>query len=437
MFNKLKLRLTLGNLAVVILIFIIVFTGVYITMYRSITSQTVQLINLLTYSIVSGENTPNPSLLGLFGNHDFFIVEKSASGNIFITPPMPELTGEYIKELADKAMTSKERSRQLVLNFTDIRGKSPADVSINVRIKAGTIQSSTGNLFSTRLITTTDGNISIIFVNIDYENSLLRSLGINLVIVAMIGLGLVFAGSYFMAGRAIKPINAAWEKQKSFVADASHELRTPLSVMQTNLELVMENKEETVESQSKWLENIYVENKHMTRLVSNLLLLARVDSGQKLLEMKNFPLSMSVEEAATPFVPVAEEKGIKIDLSINPDVNFYGDESKIRQLVVILLDNAVKYTSSGGRISLELKSNKDSIEILVSDTGEGIGKEDLDRIFERFYRIDKARSSETDGIGLGLSIASWIVKEHHGIITVDSTLGKGTTFKIVFPKNTK
>lgn len=433
MFNKLKLRLTLGNLVVVVLIFIIVFTGVYITMYRSITSQTVQLINLLTYSVVSGESSPDPRLLGLLGNHDFFIVEKSASGNIFVTPPMPELTSEHIKELVDKVIVSKERSRQLFLRFTDIRGKSPADISINVRIKTGTIQSSTGKSYSTRFITTTDGNSSIIFVNIDYENSLLRSLGINLVMVALAGFVLVFAGSYYMAGRAVKPVNAAWEKQKSFVADASHELRTPLSVIQTNLELVMENRDETVESQLKWLDNIYVENRHMTRLVSDLLLLARADSDQKLLEMKNFPLSMSVEEAATPFIPVAEEKKISIDLSIRPDVNFYGDESRIRQLVAILLDNAVKYTPSGGRISLKLESSRDCIKILVSDTGEGIGKEHLDRIFERFYRVDKARSSESGGTGLGLSIASWIVKEHHGVISVDSKPGEGSTFKVSLP----
>ncbi len=437
MFNKLKLRLTLGNLVVVILIFIIVFTGVYITMYRSITTQTAQLINLLTYSIVSGETTPNPKLLGILGNHDFFILEKSASGNINCTPSMPELTSEYIKELVDKVMTSKNRSRQLVLYFTDIRGKSPVDTSINVRIKAGTIQSSTGISYNTRLITTSDGNSSIIFVNIDYQNSLLRSLGINLVIVAMIGFGLVFAGSYFMAGRAIKPIKAAWEKQKSFVADASHELRTPLSVIQTNLELVMENRDETVESQTKWLENIHVENKHMTKLVSDLLLLARADSGQKLLEMKNFSLSSTVEKAAAPFIPTVEEKQIEINLLITPEVNFYGDESRIKQLVVILVDNAVKYTNPGGRISLVLNSNKDSIELIVSDTGEGIPKEYLEKIFERFYRVDKARSSETVGIGLGLSIASWIVKEHYGAIHVESTVGQGSTFKVIFSKHTK
>lgn len=197
----------------------------------------------------------------------------------------------------------------------------------------------------------------------------------------------------------------------------------------------MENRDETVESQTKWLENIHVENKHMTKLVSDLLLLARTDSDQQLLEMKDFSISKSVEEAVTAFIPVAEEKNIKIEHSVTQDLSFFGDESRIKQLAVILLDNAVKYTPAGGSISFVLESNKNSIEMIVSDTGEGIEKENLEKIFERFYRVDKARSSETAGTGLGLSIASWIVKEHHGTISVESKLGEGTTFRVTFPQN--
>lgn len=433
MFSKLKLRLTLGNLAVVILIFVILFTGVYITMYSSITRQTNQLIDMLTYSVADGDTAPDPRLLGLLGNHDFFIIEKSASGNLMVSPPMPGVTSEYLRELVDKVMAYRGKSRRLFLSYMDIRGQSPTETSINVLIKAATIQSSTGNTYHSRLIVKDDGSSAIIFVNIDYEKSLLRSLGINLVMVAVMGLGLVFAGSYFMAGRALKPIRASWEKQKSFVADASHELRTPLSVIQTNLELVMENRNETVESQLKWLENINMENKHMTRLVNDLLLLARTDTDQQLLEMKEFPISDSIKEAVTAFMPVAEEKKIKLEHSITQGLHFFGDESRIKQLAVILLDNAVKFTPSGGCISFTLAGSKAGVDVTVSDTGIGINKEDIGRIFERFYRADKARSGENPGTGLGLSIASWIVKEHHGTINVESEYEKGSTFKVVLP----
>lgn len=437
MFNKLKLKLTLANVVIVILIFIIVFTGVYITMYRSITSQTNQLLNLLTYSIVSGADPKDQKLLNIFVNQAFFIVDISSSGQTTVykgTNLIPGLTEEHVKELVDKATTQNNKGKNLFRIFRI--ANAPENKPANIIMRLSTIQSSTGDTYLTEMLIRADSKTSIIFINVDYENSLLKSLGFNLIIVALAGLVLVFAGSLFMAGRALKPVRAAWEKQKSFTADASHELRTPLSVIQTNLELVMGNRDDTVENQLKWLENIYFESKHMAKLVSDLLLLARADSDQKLLEMRNFSLSTAIAEAVCPFLPVVEDKNLKINFSIEPNVDLFGDESKIKQLVVILVDNAVKYTPAGGSISLVLKSSKDNAEITVSDTGEGIDKEYLDKIFERFYRADKARSSE-NGIGLGLSIAKWIVKEHHGTISVSSTLGKGTTFNAVFPKNIK
>ena len=438
MFSKLRLKLTLANVIVAILIFIVVFTGVYITMYKSIINQSYQLMNVLTYSVISGGDTQNPKMLGLFGNQAFIIADISQSGQVTgykSTPFMPVPTKEYVDEIAAKAITQNDKINNLFYSYRD--DDSPEKKSTIILMSPNTTQSSNGGIYLTELLKKEDNSFAIIFVNMDYESSLLKSLRFNLIMVALIGLALVCLGSLFMAGKAVKPIKAAWEKQKNFVADASHELRTPLSVIQTNLELVMENKTDTVESQMNWLENIYLENKHMTKLVSDLLLLARADSDQKLLEMKNFYLSKTVQDAATPFVPMAEETNVKIDFFINPDVNYFGDESRINQLIVILLDNAVKYTPSGGRITLELKNNKDSIEMNVSDTGEGIDKEDYERIFERFYRVDKARSSENGGVGLGLSIANWIVKEHQGTINVFSTLGEGTTFKITFPKNIK
>ncbi|HYE12288.1 MAG TPA: ATP-binding protein [Patescibacteria group bacterium] len=438
MFSKLRLKLTLANVIVAILIFIVVFTGVYITMYKSIINQSYQLMNVLTYSVISGGDTQNPKMLGLFGNQAFIIADISQSGQVTgykSTPFMPVPTKEYVDEIAAKAITQNDKINNLFYSYRD--DDSPEKKSTIILMSPNTTQSSNGGIYLTELLKKEDNSFAIIFVNMDYESSLLKSLRFNLIMVALIGLALVCLGSLFMAGKAVKPIKAAWEKQKNFVADASHELRTPLSVIQTNLELVMENKTDTVESQMNWLENIYLENKHMTKLVSDLLLLARADSDQKLLEMKNFCLSKAVQDAATPFVPMAKETNVKIDFFINPDVNYFGDESRINQLIVILLDNAVKYTPSGGRITLELKNNKDSIEMNVSDTGEGIDKEDYERIFERFYRVDKARSSENGGVGLGLSIANWIVKEHQGTINVFSTLGEGTTFKITFPKNIK
>lgn len=433
MFNKLKLKLTLVNVIIVVLIFITVFTGVYLTMYKSIVSQSEQLINMLSYSIISGSNPEDPRMLGLLGNQAFIIVDIDSAGMVAgyrSTPFMPKPAREQVDELVRNALSPNGKIR-IRINDTRINGVLESKTAIII-LEQNTIRLDREASYLTRLIKKADGSLSLLFVNIDYENRLLKSLRSSLIIMALTGLALVFVGSLYMAGRAIKPIKTAWEKQKTFVADASHELRTPLSVMQSNLELVMENKEETVESQTKWLENIYLENKHMTKLVNDLLLLARADADQKLLEMKDFSLSALVEEAATPLLLLAEEKNINMDLLIDPNITFYGDESRMKQLVVILIDNAVKYTPKGGSISLELKNLKDGIELIVADTGEGIDKENLEKIFQRFYRVDKARSSESGGIGLGLSIASWIVKEHRGTINAASSLGEGTTFRVVF-----
>ena len=438
MFNRLRLKLTLVNLFIAVLIFVIVFTGVYFTMYNSIISQSEQLMNILTYSIASGGKPQDPKMLGLLGNHAFLIADLTLSGKITdyrSTPLMPEPTIELVNELVTRTI---QQNGSTSIRLKSLYAINPFGIKSSVMIlQPRPIQAGDGTTYLSRLIKKADDSFSMIFINIDYENSLLKSLRSNLITVALAGLGLIFAASLFLSGKAVKPIKAAWEKQKSFVADASHELRTPLAVMQTNLELVMENKLETIESQTEWLENIYAENKHMTKLVSDLLLLARADSDQKLMEIKSFSLSAVVAEAANSFVPVARDKGVNIDLVIKPDINFLGDQSRLKQLVVILIDNAVKYTPSGGSVSLSLESSRDNIEIVVTDTGEGIASENLKKIFERFYRVDKARSNETAGVGLGLAIASWIVKEHHGTINADSTLGNGTTFKVVFPKSTK
>jgi len=438
MFKSLKLKLTIVNLIIAVLIFAIVFTGIYFTMYSSITNQSEDLMGMLTYSIVSGDGLQNPKLLGLLGNHAFIIADISSDGQLFSfrgTPFMQQLTANQVLELVNSVIDSNGIS---IEKFRTLYNVDPLGNKASVIIlQSKPVQTSDGLTYLARLIKKDNDSFSLAFLNIDYEKSLLNSLVKNLVMVALAGLFLVFAASFLLADRAVRPVKTAWEKQKNFVADASHELRTPLSVMQTNLELVMENKAETVESQSKWLENIYLENKHMTKLVNDLLLLARADSDLQLLEMESFSISTAAEEASGPLIPLAKEKDLSISISIQPDIEFFGDQSKIKQLIVILMDNAVKYTPEGGSVGLSVSSSRDNVEMVVSDTGEGVAEEDQDKIFERFYRVDKARSSEAGGLGLGLSIAGWIVKEHQGTIKVDSAVGKGSTFRISLPRSSK
>ena len=242
----------------------------------------------------------------------------------------------------------------------------------------------------------------------------------------------VYLGSLILSKVAIRPIQASWQKQLDFTADASHELRTPITVIQTNLDLVMDSPDETVKSQMKWLKNIEAENQRMAKLVEDLLILSRADTDQQMLEKELFMLDEAISETLLPFEPMAREKHIELDIVVHNQIAFYGDRKRIKQLVVILLDNALNYTDSG-TITMALAKSDKEITITVSDTGHGIEAEHLGKIFDRFYRVTKTKTLNQDGSGLGLAIAKWIVQEHGGRMQVTSTPGTGTSFTAHLP----
>jgi len=249
----------------------------------------------------------------------------------------------------------------------------------------------------------------------------------------LISIGMVFAGSWLLSKLAIMPVKLAWQKQLDFTADASHELRTPIAVIRTNLELVMDSPKKTVESQMKWLQNIEAENRRMAKLVDDLLTLSRADTNQQVLEMTDFMLDETISKALIPFTPVAKQKNIALEARLNSQTTFYGDRRRMEQLVVILVDNALKYMDGSGKVYISLMQYEKGVKLEVSDTGSGMEPEHLAKIFDRFYRVVNNRKQNQDGSGLGLSIAKWIVQEHRGTIRVESKPGVGTTFKIILP----
>ena len=253
----------------------------------------------------------------------------------------------------------------------------------------------------------------------------------------LISIGMVFAGSWLLSKLAIMPVKLAWQKQLDFTADASHELRTPIAVIRTNLELVMDSPKKTVESQMKWLQNIEAENRRMAKLVDDLLTLSRADTNQQVLEMTDFMLDETISKALIPFTPVAKQKNIALEARLNSQTTFYGDRRRMEQLVVILVDNALKYMDGSGRVYISLMQYEKGVKLEVSDTGSGMEPEHLAKIFDRFYRVVNNRKQNQDGSGLGLSIAKWIVQEHRGTIRVESKPGVGTTFAIILPVQIK
>ncbi len=230
----------------------------------------------------------------------------------------------------------------------------------------------------------------------------------------------------------IARLDESFRRQRQFTADASHELRTPLTALKGQAEVALQ-RDRDIEGYKEVLTAVNAEVDRMIRLVASLLNLARADSGEIPITREPVDLGRVITDAAEQLRPAAEAKNLTLRLQSGPDVTLAGDQDLLLQLVLNLVDNAIKYTPSGGAVDVTWSADGRAAEIRVSDTGPGIAAEHLPRIFDRFYRIDKARSRDGGGSGLGLSISRWIAETHGGSIDVTSEPDRGTTFVVHLP----
>lgn len=224
-------------------------------------------------------------------------------------------------------------------------------------------------------------------------------------------------------------LERSFNSQKRFVGDVSHELRTPLTTIQGNLDLLRMYKDPEA------IKNIQSEVERMSRMVEDLLLLAQVDSGQLPLKLERIELNRLLLEVYNESLLLKQESH-QVHFEETDQLFIVGDADRLRQLFINLIANAIKFTSPQGEITMTLASDETTAHVLIRDSGIGIPQEDLAHIFERFYRVDKARTRAAGGVGLGLSIVHWIAEAHQGRIHVTSEMGRGTTFTIILPKET-
>ncbi len=229
-------------------------------------------------------------------------------------------------------------------------------------------------------------------------------------------------------------LEKSFAQMRQFSSDASHELRTPLTVLKGQSELVLSKLRSKAEYQEVLSSNLEEVN-YMSRILEDLLTLSKGDEGEISLEREPVELGTIIEEVSRQGEILADEKDVKIVLAYLEPVTILGDAHRLKQMVWILIDNAVKFTPGGGEIRITLQDLDDTVYFTIKDTGIGIPEQDLPKIFDRFYRVDKARSRMEGGSGLGLAICKYIVSRHHGTIDVESKLGEGTKFKIHFPKH--
>lgn len=273
-----------------------------------------------------------------------------------------------------------------------------------------------------------DGEVRIIFLDCrrqldNFHNFLLTTFG-----VSSIGLLSVFVLMVYLSARIVKPFSDNYEKQKRFITDAGHELKTPLTIIEADAEVL-----EMDFGENEWLQDIQGQTKRLADLTNALVALSRMEEGQNKEMRVEFPLSDVVEEVCHTFQAPAKVQEKSLVSIITPMISMKGDEKAVRELVTILLDNAVKYTNEKGQISVTLEKKKNHSYLSVFNTTDYISKEQISHLFDRFYRADASRNSQTGGYGLGLSIAAATVEVHKGKITAATEDERSLRITVVFP----
>ncbi|MBC3796686.1 sensor histidine kinase [Acetobacterium tundrae] len=431
--NKLRMNLTLMNTGVLIglLLFISIFLYVVLNMdvetnvNNNLKIYCSQLANEIDYleRAQSGEDTTEEEKQGyseytrsLIQNNISYVILNQEFKVLDQSSYLP-LEKTQLIEIANHYF-SENREKYLISNYE----QDEKDYKI-----------------CTYMIINNNGELKIIqaMQNMAPERLLLGNALRMIMIAVLVGATLSFLGGYFLSGRSLIPIKKSVERQQEFLADASHELRTPIAVIQTNLEVVKSSGDETVDSQITWIDNAYDEVQRMHQIVENLMFLARADSGAMIIQRESIDLNYLIRVVTEKMAPLAGKKGITLINNLDEDLIIDGDEKQIIQLLIILLDNAIKYSGEKTAIQVMAKKTYQGISVEVIDRGIGIPKDEIDKVTQRFYRVDKARSRTEGGTGLGLSIANWIVEGHHAGMIIESEENNGTKIILNFDEGEK
>jgi len=255
---------------------------------------------------------------------------------------------------------------------------------------------------------------------------------VTFIILSCLALGMVAVGGMFLARKVTTPIEHSIEYTRRFMADAAHELRTPIAVLRSRAEVTLQRERDDA-SYVTALRQIGVEAEQLGRIVDDLLILARADTGERPLRRDELALDEIVLDAVTAAGALASSRQVQLEVDIADEVKLVADPVLLRQLIMILIDNAIKYTPAGGSVTVDVIGSPEAGTVAVRDTGPGISADELPRVFDRFYRGEASRGKAV-GAGLGLSIARWIADAHHARLSVESEAGAGTTFRVAFPR---
>lgn len=426
MFTKLRNKFLILNMSMISSVLTTAFAVIYIVTYSNINSEIAKKLNPQSGMQIVIEGTGLPDDTGnreskvlnrRFSSDDSlsFNIQVDEDGKILEIDSPLHMPEETYKKAVEIAWSNKKNNSTITLE-----GKQWKYAI--AQIQKQVIQS-TGQSY-----TVSENKYQIMFLDVTAYKKTLRQLLTTLLSVGLIVHIIIFIISLYFANRAIKPIAEAWERQKQFVADASHELKTPLSIINANYDVLLANQEETIKSQLKWLDNIKVGTDRMTKLINDLLTLARMEDVRDEIQKTTFNISNAINDIISSMEAAVVKKGIELTTSIEPGIIVKSDPDRIKQVVAILFDNAIKYTDKNGQINISLAKSKHQVKFSIKNSGKGIPRQDLPRIFDRFYRIDPSRTHESGGYGLGLSIAKAIMDRLGGKIYATSAENEYTTF---------
>ena len=427
MIKKLRIRITAVIMAGLTLLIAAVVVGIYIFMQHSETEETDKSVDSALTAVTredsdkrSDDKKPEPP-------EAYDPSKRSPSGNNR-QPAKRQSSRSWISVLMSSEGTVKEIAYSSSYNKPDNEdeiGEAAESIAAQ-NSENGYIRLS--DVSYRYFVKQSGGRTRVIFID---RTNQIETMGRLLIVLIAVGIGaliLLFPISVLVSGWIVKPISRAWSSQKEFLANASHELKTPLTVISANIDVITSEPEKTVSEQDKWFEYIKSETGKMSKLINQMLYLSKDDREETKLLMSEFNASEAIEGVCLATEALAFENGHTLVTEIEPDISCKGDREMIERLANILIDNAVRHSVGSEDVRVELHCRKNRNILTVSNKGEYIPPEELSKLFDRFYRTDKSRTSSTGGFGLGLAIAKAIADKHKGTLTAASSPDGLTTF---------
>lgn len=422
MINQLKKKFVMINMLLVTLVLLIVFGIVLMFNYNRLRGESFGAMDRIL--------TRDPSKAPEFSQILKFDDKRKFEGELLGKPqkamaflPLFSFTVSETGEISHVMMENVSVSSEVI--ETVAKRVSPAlessfseeGVLLDLMLRYKTMPTSSG--------------VKVAFVDINRELDDSLSLAGTLSMAGIAALLSFFVISVFLSRWVLKPVEISWRQQRQFVADASHELKTPLTVILANIGILKNHADKSIASQMNWINHTQTEAERMKSLIDDLLFLAKSDGDQAPQVKAEINLSDLAWTTVLPFESVAFEQAVDFSYEIDSDLKVLGEMGQTRQLMAILLDNAIKYAGKNGKVTFKLQRQNDGKLLLaVHNTGDWIPEEDQERIFDRFYRVDSSRVREHGGYGLGLAIAKSIVDRQSWRIEVKSSQSLGTTFAV-------